>query len=356
MRRRAVAGLALAVLAGAGCRATRVEPVEFRVPVKVDPVKTGDVEATVVGTGTLRPPQKVVLRAETAGRIEVGRDASGRRLAEGDRVEAGQVIGSITGEDVDVAARLEATRERLETARADLESKRRLHEAGLISDLELKQAEAAFQDAEAEWKRSRLTVDRAVLRTPISGVILTLCRDEQGHPYADGQRVSAGYVFAEIAPDDSLVADVDLVGTDAARVRRGMPARIRTVAFPDRQFEGRVVRIAPSLDPVTRTLRVEISVRNDERLLKPGMFVEATIVLERHEGVPVVPRAAVVERSGRKVVFVLKGQRVVQRPVRLGLGGDEVVEIREGVAPGEKIVVAGVETLSDGSLVRVSGG
>jgi multidrug efflux pump subunit AcrA (membrane-fusion protein) len=85
------------------------------------------------------------------------------------------------------------------------------------------------------------------------------------------------------------------------------------------------------------------------------MFVEATLIAERRLEVPVVPREAVAERGGVKVVFVLSGQQVLQREVILGLGDDDIVEIRSGLTPGERIVVKGLETLSDETKVRVSG-
>ncbi len=69
----------------------------------------------------------------------------------------------------------------------------------------------------------------------------------------------------------------------------------------------------------------------------------------------VVPRDAVTERAGRSVVFVIDGQRAVRRNVSLGLGDDDQVEVREGVEPGERIIVRGLETLTDGTRVRVVG-
>ena len=85
------------------------------------------------------------------------------------------------------------------------------------------------------------------------------------------------------------------------------------------------------------------------------MFVEVTMIAERREDVPVIPREALAERGGKKVVFVLKGQRVSRRDVVAGLGDDDIVEIRQGLEAGERIVVRGLETLTDGTRVQVSG-
>ena len=182
-------------------------------------------------------------------------------------------------------------------------------------------------DAKLELEQSRFTESRSKLVTPIAGVVLRLARDAEGQPLADGQLVAQGYEVAQIAPIGNLIADVDLVGPDVARVRKGLPARVRHHAWTEQPFDGKVIRLAPTLDPVTRTLRGEVEVANREGLLRPGMFVEVTMIAEKREGVPVVPREALAERGGQKVVFVLRGQQVNRREVVAGLGDDDVVEI-----------------------------
>lgn len=342
------------VLAGCGAQGND-QQVEFRVPVFVQAVGTGTVEDRIVATGSLRATEVVALRSDTAGALAIARAPDGRRLAEGDRVEAGQTVALISGEEVRLAARTEATRQRYDAAQRDYESKKALFDDGLLSAEMFRVVETSLAEAKIDWERSLLTEARSSLVTPIAGVILRLARDEGGTPIADGQLVTQGYVVAQVAPTGSLMADVDLVGQDVARVRVGLPARVRHHAWADTTFEGRVLRLAPTLDPLTRTLRAEVEVRNPGGELRPGMFVEVTLVAERREGVPVVPREAVTERGGRKVVFVLNGQKVNRREVGLGLGDDEVIEITSGVEPGERVVVRGLETLTDGTSVRTSG-
>ena len=346
--------LALVTLAacGPGFEQSRVE---FSHPVSVKEVTTGDVEDRVVTTGSLRAPEVISLRADTSGVLRVALDENGIRRAEGDRVEAGALIAEITGEDVRIAARTEANEQRYRSAKRDYDSKQSLYDEGLISELELRGAKDALADAQLELDRSRLTERRSSLVTPIPGVILTLARDENGLPLADGQLVMQGTVIAQVAPTDRVVADVDLVGPDIARVRTGMTARIRHYAVEDRIFGGRVARVAPTVDPTTRALRAEVEIENTGGVLRPGMFVEVTLVIDRRKGVPLVPRDAITERGGVKVVFVLKAQKVERRDVVLGFGDDDIVEVRKGVEEGERVVTKGVETLSDGIKVRVSG-
>ncbi|MCP4659979.1 MAG: efflux RND transporter periplasmic adaptor subunit [bacterium] len=346
---------ALALLAGCN-QGNGNQEVEFRVPVSVREVETGTVEDLIIATGTLRTPQSALLRVETAGLLTIARSPNGRRLAEGDRVSAGQTLAEVAGEDVRLAAGSAAARQRYQEAEADIEAKRSLFANGVISEDFVRRAESAAADAKLAWERSQLTEERSRLVTPIAGVILWLARDGNDLPMADGQRVELGSPVAQVAPITALIADVDLVGADIARVEPGLEARLRHFAWEGKNFTGRVMRLAPTIDPVTRTVRVEVEVDNTEKKLRPGMFVEVTLVAERRDDVPVVPREAVTERGGSRVVFVLDSQRVEQREVVPGLGDDEIVEVRQGLEPGERVVVRGLETLTDGTRVRVSGG
>ncbi len=329
--------------------------VEFHVPVSVSEAELGTVEDRIVATGTLRAIEVISLNVETGGILQIATDRSGHRLGEGDRVEAGQVIAEITGEDVRLAARTAATRQRFAAAQSDYEATQKLYDDGLITETELRTAETTLAEARFEYDRSRHTETRNRLITPISGVILGLARDAQGQIVASGQLVSPGLAVAQIAPTDELIAEVDLVGTDMARTQVGLPARVRHHAWQDRTFSGTVLRLAPTIDLVTRALRAEIAVDNRDGLLRPGMFVEVTMVVERRQDVPVVPREAVTERGGKRVLFVLRGSQVREREVQLGLGDDEVVEVREGIEAGEQVVVRGLQTLAEGTRVRVTG-
>jgi RND family efflux transporter MFP subunit len=346
----------IALALAAGCAPPGQDSsIEFHVPVTVRAVGTGSVEDRIVATGSLRALESVALRADTSGVLRVARSAQDLRLAEGDEVRPGQLIAEITGEEVKLAARTAATRQRHDAALADYKSKKRLYDEGLISELELRPAETALAEAKLELERSELTESRSRLTTPIGGVILRMIRDERGLPIADGQLVAQGVEIAQIGPTDTLIADVDLIGPDVARVRPGMPARVRHDAGAREGVAGRLVRLAPAVDPTTRTLRAEVRVANPENRLRPGMFVEVTLIVERRDEVPVVPRDAVAERGSAKVVFVLDGQKVDQREVTLGLGDDEMIEVLDGVAVGDRVVVRGLETLVDQTKVRVTG-
>ena len=328
----------------------------IRVEVEAAEVVTGTVEELVVATGTLRTRELVSLTIETPGHLQIARDDAGQRLAEGMKMTAGQAIVRVTGEDARLHARLESTRRSLDAAEAQLQRRQELYDAKLASEEELHQAEERRENALYEYERSALNAAKATLTTPIDGTILRLARaNNTDLPLADGQLVGAGFVVAEIAPLAELIADIDLIGPELARVRPGLEARIRHYAFPDADMSGEVIRLSPRMDPLRHTFRAEVAVANDARLLRPGMFVEVTVVVERRPDVSVVPRQAVTNQGGKNFVFLLdlNGQRASRRDVSLGLGDDEQVQVLAGVALGDRIVVRGLETLTDGTPVRV---
>jgi membrane fusion protein (multidrug efflux system) len=351
-----LATLAVSAMAATACSGSVAsETVEFRIPVEVGEVSTDTVEDRIVTTGTLRPRERVALSAETTGFLLLARDGAGARLVEGSVLAEGQLVAEITGEDARLAAGLEARRRQLASTEEELKSRRQLFEQGIVAREEVRRAEVAYEDALLAFDQSRRTDSKTRMTTPIAGVVLELARDETGLPVADGQMVNPGFVVARIAPIDRLIADIDLVGPELARVRPGQPVQIRHYAFEGIAMNGTILRLSPAMDPQTHTFRAEVDVDNSRRLLRPGMFVETSIIAERRNDVSVAPREAITERAGRSVVFVVDGQRAVLRNVSLGLGDDERVEIRDGVEPGERIVVRGLETLTDGTRVRVVG-
>lgn len=344
-----------ALFAGACSKAVDTPKMDFRLPVEVGQVGTGVVEDVVETSGLVKTREGVTIAIETPGRLQVGRDEDGERLHEGSVVRAGQVLARVLGEEARLHARVEATRRALYVAAAELRRQRELSQAKLVSKQALQQAEGVFQNALHDFRVSSLHAAKATLATPIDGTILHLAREQNGMALADGQQVGPGFVVAVIAPLDPMIAEVQLIGSELRRVRPGLKARISHYAFPDVVLTGTVERVLPEVDPYRQTVRAEILVANEGKVLHPGLFVEVVIVVERLEDVVLVPRTAVTERIGRQVVFVLDGQRVSKRPVQVGLADDERVQVVGGLSAGDIIVDRGLMTLVDGARVRVLG-
>jgi len=327
--------------------------IEFRVPVTVALVETKSVEDLIITTGTIRATELLKLTVMTGGLLQIASGTKGR-LAEGEHVKAGELIATITGEDVRLASKKRLVEQKLEEAKKNLEATKALLTRSLVSASIYERDKTALENAKLEYEISLHSENRNKIISPIDGIILKLARDN-GRLMANGQLVEPGQVIAEVASLNSVIADVYLVGKDIARIKPGLDARAQYYAWQEKQFLGKVLRLSPTIDEKTRSLRAEVELNNSDLQLKPGMFVEVTVVVEKREKVPVIPRRSLTQRGGRQIVFVVKGQRAEQRIVELGLGDEKSVEIRQGVNVGEKVVVLGLETLTDQMPVRVTG-
>src|SRR6058998_3693043 len=181
---------------------------------------------------------------------------------------------------------------------------------------------------------ARGTVARTLtLRAPRSGEIVQ-------KNVIDGQAVQAGTNLFLIADRSELWVDVAIFEQDAAAVRVGTPATIIVDALPGRTFQGRVTFIYPQLDEKTRTLTARVEVANSSGALRPGMF--ATAELSRvGRRVVSVPLTAVLPTGTKDLVFVNRGDgRFVPREVRVGARSDSLIEIVEGLKPGDEVVAS----------------
>lgn len=139
----------------------------------------------------------------------------------------------------------------------------------------------------------------------------------------------------------------------AAWVKAGQQTVTKVPSFPDRRWTGAVDYIYPTLDPVTRTLRVRLRFDNPDELLKPNMFANVSILAEPRENVLTVPSDAVIrDATGERVIMALGEGRFVPRDIRIGIESDGLVEILEGLEEGEEVVVSSQFLLDSEASLR----
>ncbi len=225
-------------------------------------------------------------------------------------------------------------------AQRNVERLRPLHERGAISDQDWDNAVTGLQVAEANLDAARRSVD---LESPIDGVVTDIlvnrgAMPESGDPLARVSDLSRLQVVLQVSPEQA----------------REMAVR-QPAAVPAHGLEGTVSRVAMQADPVSRLLEVELTFPGGTATSDavPGTLVTAQVEVGRRAGVVLVPRVAVTEG----VVWVVDSAGVAhRREVTTGLEGEGHVEIREGLAAGERVVVAGATLLSEGVQTRIVGG
>lgn len=342
------------------------------VPVEAAPVERGTIEERRTFSGSLEPKASLVVASKVGGRIE------SVLVDLGDPVRRGQEIAALDSDEFDQAvaqadadllvakANLAEATSALDTAGRDYERVKTLHGRGVASDSQLdaaeakkKAAEAAEEVARAQIRRAEAALAAARIRRSYTVVeaVWTEGDDERvvSERHVDpGNTVAANAPLVTIVEIDPLTATVYVTEKDYPRLAPGQGATLTTDAWPDREFPARIARLAPVFRPGSRQARVELEVANPERLLKPGMFVRATVVLDRAEDATIVPVTALVQRDGATGLFVLNeaGDAVSFRPVRVGIRGRERVQVSgEGIRG--RVVTLGQQLLTDGSAIRI---
>lgn len=333
--------LAQAVLL-AGCAAESGTPAPPASPVPVSTVLVAAAGAQpLTASGTVRLKRETPLAFTTAGRLEA---LSAR---EGDRVAAGQPLARLDTGPVDAqaaAAEAEAAR-----AEAELRRARTLVEQGWVSSARVEQAQAAVRAAAAQRSAARFNQRFARLTAPASGVVLRRLA-EPGQTLAAGAPV---LVLGELG--SGFVVRLPLTDAQAAAVRLGQGATVRfgngLPAMP-----ARVTEIAGRADERTGTFTVDLRLPSDARL-RSGMVASATLQGAPVAGAPLaVPAGALFAvRADEGFVYVVDGGRARARLVALGPVTDAGVVVTRGLRPGERIVRAGIDRLSDGAAVTVKG-
>jgi membrane fusion protein (multidrug efflux system) len=357
MRRRALTGRTarLAALALAiGCGGEVQAPGVQAPPVAIAPVRAVDLTESIRVSGELVARQRTQLSAEVAGRI------TRVALEEGDPVEVGTAIIEIDPErrELEVrtaraqAAQAQAT---LEKERRELARVRTLRDSAVASQSRLDAAETALALARsgAEAARARQGVAERALRdasvkAPFAGLLA------RRHVNV-GEFVQPGTPLFDLVSLDPIDVVFRVSEVDSGRVHKGQKVSVAVAPYPDREFEAVVDVVSPTIDSDTRTLRVRATLANPDGMLRPGLFARADLGVALRRGVVLVPEESVLERADGSVVFTLGSEgRVERRRVRTGDFRSEGVEIIEGLAPGETVVVRGHTNLVDGAAVRVT--
>jgi len=308
-------------------------------------------------SGVLEPRRTVRIHAETNGPVlSLGAE-------ELDRVEAGQVLVRLDPvlADVEVERALAAVaRAESEQALAEshLERQRELAQRQVLSDSVLEDAEnrarvarASLREARALLRRAREDLDNKTVAAPFAGELRTF-------PLEQGEYVREGQVLAELVDFSSTRIEVGVGDREVVALRPGQPVRLEVEAYPERHFQGRVLRVGSSADPASKRFPVEVDVPNPEGRLLPGMVARVFLDLGDPALRTVVPRDATVDEFGLHFVYVVErnGQgwvarqrRVVVRPIPFRPRDLEVVD---GLREGERIATTAVRQLRDGERVR----
>lgn len=275
----------------------------------------------------------------------------------GQRVRKGTPLLALESPDIGAATGdLGKAEADLRAAERELSRQRELLQAHASSQRELEQAESAFERARAEVARARsrarmfgATGQRLVIRAPIDGEVIARATNPGAE--VQGQYTGASPELFTIGSIDRVFALADVFEVDLSRVKVGADVEVRTVAWPDRIFRGRIEWISAALDPASRTARVRATLGNEGHELLPEMYATMSIATPARKALA-IPRGAVLHAGEERIVFVQAGRRengllrFQRRRVVLDDVQGDLVPVKEGLQAGERVVVQGALLLS----------
>jgi membrane fusion protein (multidrug efflux system) len=309
------------------------------VPVTVVPAAERPVDRLVSVVGTLAAAEETELASETEGQvIAIEADL-------GDRVTAGQVLARVRSDVLE--AQLREAEAAFEKANADQVRAKPLRDDGVIAVQEYERVRTEQEVAKARRDRLRIEVERAAIRAPFAGSV-------SARLASVGDYVRPGVVVFRLVQDDPLKFRGDVPERDIPALQVGQTLRVFVDAYPGETFLGRIARVGAASDPTARSLAFEGEVPNADHRLRPGFFGRGEVVVKHDERGLAVPRSAVSTFAGVTKVFVVDGGVAHERQVALGSDlGDGWVEVASGLPRGVDVATSGLSRLSDGARVSI---
>ena len=257
---------------------------------------------------------------------------------EGRRVQKNALLAQL--DTTELLAQKEKVLESQAKAKRDLERMEKLFRQKIVPESSLQDAQSAYNLSGAELKIVEDALKNSSIKAPFSGKIIKKLAEE-------GEVVGPGAPIALLAEMDPILVKAAIPDHMITKINVGDTAIVKVDWDPQRHFSGTIHRMESMADPITRTLRMEILVANPNETLKPGLMAQVEITHQANEAGIYLPLDAVMGLGKAPFIFVIQDLNAVKREVKTGkvIQGD--VEIMEGLAPGERVVISGQEYLRD---------
>jgi membrane fusion protein, multidrug efflux system len=308
-------------------------------PVEIATVTRGSIARTTTISGVLEPLRSVGVNAQLSGTLLTV------RVEEGSRVDSGAVLAEIDARELEAQVRsAEAT---LTFAQSTATRSEDLFRQQIMTAAEFERDRAALAAARASLEQLKTRLGYARITAPTTGII-TEKRIEAGDVVSAQTRL---FAIAEVS---TLVTRVQVSELEVRSLTTGAPVTLTVDALPGEHVTGRIRRVFPAADSATRLVPVEVALSGRELArLRPGYTVRATFRLDTRNDALMIPSRAVSGAAGARSVFIVRDGKTERRTVRVGQDVDGRMEVLEGLAFGDTVVVSGTTMLREGAPVRI---
>lgn len=361
-------GIVVSVFMLAGCsQEESVVQTEKLVSVGVIAVDKQDISLTTTLTAKVAPFQEATIVPKVPGRVEAVYVELGERVVKGQALfalDTRDILNQVRQAEAAyrlTEANLRNSKSQLDNATLNLERTKQLYDAGAISKQQLEQAELQASsnnldilEAQADQARVSLEIAKAslsdmVIKAPIDGYITSI----NAKP---GEMASSAMPSVTMANIDKIIIEASVSEYLINSLSPGGLVKVNIPSASKEALGGKISAFSPTTAPNTSTYPVKIELENEGGLIKGGMFAELIIETESRNQVLAIPAEAVVIKEGKTFVFIAKEDRAYIREVKTGLDDGKLVEIVDGLTPGEFIINSGQNFIEDGQLINVVNG
>lgn len=328
-------------------------------------------------SGYVVAQRKAAVAAKVTGRLVA------LYVEEGSRVKKDEVIARLEADDVSAArdqaqANLEVARQNLEQAKAELADAKAAFEREKILLPQEFTTRSAYDTAEARYRKAQAALASAganikagaaalrgatvgleytVIRAPFDAVVLTKNADIGDIVTPIGAAANAKAAVVTIADMASLQVEADVSESNLRQIKVGQPCEIQLDAVPDTRFKGAIHMIVPTADRTKATVMVKVRFLTIDNRILPEMsakvaFLSREVRADEQEPRLAVIRKALKTRNGKVFVFVVRGDKAFEAPLSVGAQLGDMVEVRDGIRAGDKVVTNPPDSLKNGSKIK----
>lgn len=309
------------------------------VPVEVTEARADTVVDAILATGQIEAVQAIELRPEVDGRlVQI-------LVREGTLVSAGAPLFKV--DDAELKAQVARAEAERDLARQALDRTRGLLAEKAAAPADLERAEAQMRSTQAALELLQVRLDRTVVRAPFGGVT-------GARLVSLGDYVTSATRLITLQTVNPQRASFQVPERYSDRLREGQLVQFQVAALPGRDFRGTVDFVDPQVQLPGRTITVKAVVPNGNRILQAGMFIEARLATEIRPNAIIIPEDAITQIQGGAFVWIVVDGKASRRRVELGVRTPGFVEIRDGIALGDQVVVGGIDRLIENAPVQTT--
>jgi membrane fusion protein, multidrug efflux system len=310
--------------------------------VVVAEARTERVVETLSRVANIQANEVVEIKSEIDGVVqEIG-------FEEGQKVEKGHLLVRL--DETRLAATLAQAEANFKLAQANYERAKQLSEEKLISQQEFEQNAATFQANQANLDFTRRQLKDARILAPFEGTV-------SSRQVSPGQIISKNSIISWLIDYDPVKVEFHVPEKFLGQVKTKQRIDVTVESYPNEKFSGEVFFVSPYVDPTNRTALVKAAIPNPETRLKPGMFANLDLALVVREKSTVIPEAAITQilTNGQAMVIAVDSANTAQlRKIKTGVRLVGLVEVLDGLKPGEKVIVEGLQKVVPGAPVRIA--